>query len=47
MNYGEIHLEKLLKSAGGHWDRKQKVWILPFGQIKALGLEKRIVNKPT
>jgi len=46
IDYGEIHLGRLVKSAGGQWDRKQKVWILPYGQIKALGLEQRIVKKP-
>ena len=46
IDYGEIHLGRLAKAAGGQWDKNQKVWILPYGQIKALGLEKRIVKKP-
>lgn len=44
IEYGEIHLGRLVKSAGGQWDKKRKVWILNYGQIKALGLERRIVK---
>jgi hypothetical protein len=46
IHYGEINLGRLVKAAGGQWNKAQKVWILPYGQIKALGLEKRIVKKP-
>jgi hypothetical protein len=43
IQYGEIHLEKLVKSAGGKWNRVKKVWELPYGEVLDLGLEDRIV----
>ena len=32
-------------TAGGCWNRKEKLWQLPYGEVLALGLENRIVNK--
>lgn len=46
IQYGEVQLGRLARAAGGRWDKEKKVWILPYEQIKALGLEKRIVPKP-
>jgi hypothetical protein len=45
VKYGEVDVGRLIKSAGGRWDRKQSVWELPYQQVLALGLEDRIVNK--
>lgn len=39
----EHHLRKIVKAAGGKWDFKKKVWLLPYQEIKNLGLEDRIV----
>ena len=36
---------QLIKAAGGRWNRKEKLWQLPYGEVLALGLEDRIVNK--
>ena len=43
--YGEVHVGKLKRAAGGRWNRKEKLWQLPYGEVLALGLEDRIVNK--
>jgi len=43
--YGEVHVGKLIRAAGGRWNRKEKLWQLPYGEVLALGLENRIVNK--
>lgn len=42
--YGEIHIARLIKSAGGRWNRKEKFWELAYREIMALGLEDRMVN---
>lgn len=44
IKYGETHLGLLVKGAGGAWDRKKKVWILPYGEVKNLGLTHRMVR---
>jgi len=41
--YGEINIGKLVKAAGGYWNRKRKIWELPYKEAIALGLEERIV----
>ncbi len=43
--YGEVHVSKLMRAAAGRWNRKEKLWELPYGEVLALGLENRIVNK--
>jgi len=40
--YGEIHLGRLVKAAGGKWNRNKKVWELPYGEVLDLGLEQRL-----
>lgn len=44
VKYGEVHLGRAIKSAGGRWNRNRKVWELPYQEVQALGLEKRIVE---
>jgi len=43
--YGEVHIGKLIRSAGGRWNKKIKLWELPLSDVEALGLEDRIVKK--
>ena len=43
--YGEIHIGRLIKAAGGHWDRQKKLWALPYQDVLSLGLEKRMVSE--
>jgi hypothetical protein len=45
VNYEEAHLQKLIKSAGGRWNREKKLWELPYKEVVALGLEKRVVRQ--
>lgn len=45
IRFGEKNLGIIVRSAGGIWDKKRKIWILPYGQVKALGIENRIVIK--
>lgn len=50
VNYGEVHIGRAIKSVGGIWNAKEKVWELPWCEVQALGLENRIVKmkaKPT
>ena len=44
--YGEIETARLIKSAGGRWNRKEKLWELPYREVKSLGLEDRLVPGP-
>jgi len=44
VEYREIQIGRLIKSAGGRWNREKKVWELPYGEAIALGLDKRIIN---
>jgi hypothetical protein len=39
----ETHIRHLVKSVGGKWDFEDRVWLLPYREIKSLGLESRIV----
>jgi len=45
VKYGEVQIGKLIRNAGGNWNREQGVWELAYGEVIALGLENRIVNK--
>jgi len=45
VKYGEVHIGRMVRSVGGKWNRKEKIWELPFGQVQALGLTNRIVTK--
>ena len=44
INYGEKDLGLLTRNAGGVWNRKEKVWELPYHQFKALGLTHRMIK---
>lgn len=44
VEYGEKKIGKLVRSAGGEWNRKEKYWELPYREVKALGLEDRIID---
>jgi len=44
VDYGEIQIGRMIRAAGGRWDREKLVWLLPYREAKALGLDKRIVN---
>jgi hypothetical protein len=42
VDYREISLRREIKAAGGTWDPKGCVWLLPLDQARQLGLERRI-----
>ncbi len=44
IDYGEIQLGKLLRSAGGKWNRGKKLWELPYREVVSLDLVERIVR---
>jgi hypothetical protein len=44
IEYGEIDLARLVKNAGGRWNRAGRYWELAYGEVRAIGLEKRIVG---
>jgi hypothetical protein len=40
----EEELRGQVKRAGARWNRKQRVWEMAYGQVKALGLRARMVT---
>ncbi len=44
VKYGEVKIGRIIRSAGGRWNAKEKVWELPYKDVVALGLEKRVVR---
>lgn len=40
----ERELQKRIRNNGGKWDEKKKVWIIPFGKVREMQLERRIVG---
>lgn len=40
--YGETELRQRVKQAGGVWDQEKKIWRLPYGIARKLGLHGRI-----
>jgi len=42
VKYGEVHIGRLIKAAGGKWNPHKKLWELPYKEALALGLENRI-----
>ena len=45
IDFGEIELGVRVRQAGGVWDRKKKLWQLPYRDVLALELEERIVKE--
>ena len=44
VDYTETQLRKLVRNAGGKWNAQERVWELQYGEVKQLGLTKRIVK---
>jgi hypothetical protein len=40
----ELESKRQIKTAGGKWDPKRRVWQLPYGKVTAFGLSDRIVD---
>jgi len=45
VGYGEQALRQQVKAAGGYWDADKRLWHLPLGRVRALGLVDRIVAR--
>jgi hypothetical protein len=45
VGYDEKNIQRLVRSAGGKWNRTGQVWQLSYGEILDLGLEQRIVKQ--
>ncbi len=45
IGFNETYLRKLVKCSGGKWDPESKVWMVPISEVKALGLENRMIDK--
>lgn len=45
VNYGEVEIGRMVRSFGGKWNPKKKLWELPYKYVKELGLIQRIVSK--
>ena len=45
VDWSEGELRQQIKASGGRWNPERKVWRLTYGQVVALGLEKRIVER--
>jgi hypothetical protein len=41
----ESGLQRRVKAAGGRWDRKRGLWLLPREQVATLGLEDRLSGR--
>jgi hypothetical protein len=39
-------MQEQVKKAGGRWDKIRKLWKLPYGKVKDLGLTIRITGRP-
>ena len=44
LKYEEMNLRRLVKNAGGRWNKDKKIWEMPYGEIISLGLTKRIIK---
>jgi len=44
IDYGEVELGRLVKTAGGRWNKQGGYWELPYREAVALGLDNRIIN---
>jgi hypothetical protein len=44
IDWGEKELAKKVKENGGKWNKELKVWIIPFGKVKEMKLQSRIVG---
>ena len=45
VGFEEKNIQRLVRSAGGKWNRTKQVWELSYGEILDLGLKHRIVKE--
>lgn len=44
--WGEAAVARRIKAAGGQWQRRYKLWALPYGQAEHLDLLDRLTDPP-
>ena len=44
IDYDESYLRRVVKGAGGRWNREKKHWGLPYEEVIALGLKNRAIK---
>ena len=42
VSYGEVEIGRLVRKAGGKWDKGKQLWLLPYREAISLGLTDRI-----
>ncbi|MFW5848114.1 MAG: hypothetical protein ACOCVF_04295 [bacterium] len=42
--YGETHIDRLIRAAGGKWNKENWYWELEYREVISLGLESRIIH---
>ena len=45
IKYEETNLRKIVKGAGGRWNKDKKLWELPYTEVKQLGFTSRMVSE--
>jgi hypothetical protein len=45
VGYDEVDVRNTVKTAGGQWDGRQKVWKLAYKQVMVLGLIDQVVSR--
>jgi hypothetical protein len=46
VDYDEMNTRRLVKAAGGEWNKEKKLWKIAYGTALSLGLQERIVMPP-
>jgi len=46
VEYNEMDLRRLIKAAGGKWNKEKLLWEIQYSFVKSLGLEERMVIPP-
>ncbi len=44
VEYQETTLQRIVKGAGGRWNKEKQRWQLPYKEVVALGLKERMVK---
>ncbi len=44
IDYGEVSIGRIVKSAGRIWNKEKGYWELPYREVVSLGLDNRILN---
>ncbi len=47
VKYGEVEIGRMIRDAGGKWNRHKRVWELAYKHVVALNLTDRIVHLDT